>query len=74
MTDHYPNAETYRPWLGVAVNEALIQLAIKKNSVALAPLSTSDYLEKMVRHWWKIEFPGEKFPVELKRYDKDFDV
>ena len=69
---HYPNPETYRPWLGAAVNTALIELARHKNADALDALSVSDWLEKMVRHWWENEFPGKPFPA-TKRYDKDID-
>ena len=54
---HYPNPETYRPWLGVEVNKALIRLTMKKNAGALSPLSVSDLIEKMVAHWWTREFP-----------------
>lgn len=68
---HYPNPETYRPWLGVDVNMALIRLAMKKNSGALSPLSVSDFIEKMVAHWWKKEFPNEPVPFQTKRYDED---
>lgn len=68
---HYPNPETYRPWLGVDVNSAMIRIAIKKNSNALQPLSVSDYLEKMIAHWWQNEFPSEPLPFRVKRYDED---
>lgn len=70
---HYPNPETYRAWLGANVNIALIRLAMKKNEKALKPLSPSDYLEKMIAHWWKQEFPREPLPFETKRYDEDLD-
>jgi hypothetical protein len=71
---HYPNPETYRPWLGKAVNTALIELARHKNADALDALSVSDWLEKIVRHWWENEFPGKPFPASSpKRYDKDID-
>ena len=69
----YPNPETYRPWLGVACNVALIKLARKKNADALTPLSVSDYLEKMTAHWWEQEFPGVPFPGDPKQYFKDLD-
>jgi len=68
---HYPNPETYRPWLGVVVNSALIRLAIKENSEAMRPLGVSDYLEKMIAHWWANEFPDEPPPFITKRYDED---
>ena len=70
--EHYPNPETYRPWLGVKVNQALIQLAIHKNATALDCLSVSDYLEKMIANWWSKEFPDVPVPFETKRYDLDF--
>lgn len=73
MDQHYPNPQTYRPWLGLDVNRALIRLAAHKNSEALSPLSVSDYLEKMIARWWSNEFPGEPVPFETKRYDKDLD-
>lgn len=69
----YPDPKVYRPWLGVACNIALIRLAQKKNEDALVSLSTSDYLEKMIAHWWKNEFPGEPFPGSPKDYFKDLD-
>ena len=72
-TKHYPNPETYRPWLGVAVNAALIQLAMHKNFDALDSLSVSDYLEKMIAAWWRKEFPDQPLPFDPKRYDKDLD-
>lgn len=50
---HTPNPETYRPWLGEKVNRALFILVNHKNSKALVELSVSDYLEKMIVHWWK---------------------
>ena len=70
---HYPNANTYRPWLGEPVNQALIQLVMKKNSEALMSLSVSDYLEKMIAHWWRNEFPGVPVPFETKPFHEDLD-
>lgn len=72
-TTHYPNPETYRPWLGSAVNSALIQIVMRKNEIALSPLSVSDYLEKMICHWWKNEFPNDPFPCQVKQYIEDLD-
>lgn len=73
MTTHYPNPSTYRPWLGGKVNEALIRIVMKKNETALKSLSVSDYLEKMIAHWWAQEFPGVPVPFPVKRYDEDLD-
>ncbi len=73
MASHYPNPDTYRPWLGVTVNRALIRLAEHRNSIALSPLSVSDYLEKMIARWWSNEFPGEPTPFQAKPYYEDFD-
>lgn len=69
---HYPKPDSYRPWLGTSVNAALIELAVHKNAAALCELSVSDYLEKMIAHWWQQEFPDKPVPFETKRYDLDF--
>ena len=73
MDTHYPNPATYRPWLGVKVNEALVQLAMRKNADALDSLSVSDYLEKLIAHWWSNEFPDEPCPFQPKAYYLDLD-
>ena len=73
MDKHSPNPDTYRPWLGVEVNNALIRLTIHKNKSALSELSASDYLEKMVAHWWKKEFPDEPVPFKTKAFYEDLD-
>lgn len=70
---HYPNPETYRMWLGKDVNLALIKLAKKRNGEAMAELSITDYIEKMVANWWKNEFPDSPVPFKTKRYDNDLD-
>lgn len=70
---HYPNPETYRPWLGANVNSALVELAKHENVDALDSLSVSDYLEKMIAAWWVKEFPEIPVPFKTKRYDKDLD-
>jgi hypothetical protein len=70
---HYPNPETYRPWLGIEVNVAIIRLAQHKNADAFDALSVSDYLEKMILHWWRQEFPDQPLPFKSKRYEKDLD-
>ena len=69
---HTPNAETYRPLLGEAVNVALFRLVMKRNTDALIPLGVNEYLRKMIKHWWNQEFPGEPFPSKVKPYYKDF--
>ena len=74
MDKHYPNPETYRAYLGKAVNQALIQLVIHKNKDALTRLSVSDYLEKMIAHWWRKEFPDTPVPFTTKRYVEDLDI
>lgn len=73
MASHIPNSQTYRPWLGEKVNQALFRLAEHKNETALVPLSVSDYLEKMIAHWWINEFPNEPIPFEVKAYFEDLD-
>ncbi len=52
---------------------ALIEISIHRNSKALAPLSVSDYLEKMIAHWWRQEFPDQPVPFETKRFDNDLE-
>ena len=74
MATHIPNPDTYRPWLGVAVNRALLRLVEHRNHKALQPLSASDYLEKAIANWWRSEFPGEPVPFETKRYDLDLEI
>ena len=69
---HTPNPETYRMWLGEDVNRALFELVAHKNEDALGKLSVTDYVEKMIEHWWKQEFPEKPCPFSTKRYDKDF--
>lgn len=70
---HYPNPQTYRPWLGQDVNLALFELTQHKNNIAMSDLSASDYLEKMIAHWWKQEFPERPVPFQCKRFDEDLD-
>lgn len=70
---HHPNTSTYRPYLGKKINEALIELARHKNTTALVELSVTDYLEKMIAHWWKNEFPDRPVPFETKAFHEDFD-
>jgi hypothetical protein len=70
---HTPNPKTYRMWLGEDVNKALVQLAEKKNSEGFGDLSITDYVEKMVEHWWKNEFPDKPVPFKTKQYYKDID-
>ena len=71
---HNPNHKTYRPWLGEEVNRALFILVSHRNSRALFPLSVSDYLEKVIAHWWKIEFPDVPVPFKSKSYYEDLDL
>lgn len=71
---HYPNPQTYRPWLGEDVNKALFRLMEHRNGTALSPLSASDYIEKMVAKWWTNEFPDEPVPFKTKPYYEDLDL
>ena len=73
MASHIPNSASYRPWLGECVNASLFKLVAKKNSDALTQLSVSDYLEKMILHWYQNEFPNEPLPFRTKRFVEDFD-
>jgi hypothetical protein len=70
---HIPNPDTYRMYLGKKVNIALFQLCQKENEGTLDELSVTDYVEKMVEHWWKRRFPDIQVPFETKRFDKDLD-
>lgn len=60
-------------WLGEEVNKALFTLVANKNSNALKELSVTEYVEKMIAHWWKQEFPDVPVPFNVKRYDADLD-
>lgn len=71
---HTPNPRTYRPWLGEEVNRALFILVQHKNDEALVELSVSDYLEKMILHWWKNEFPNDIPPFKVRPYYQDLDL
>lgn len=71
---HVPNPKSYRPWLGEEINRALFTLVEHRNSKALVELSVTDYLEKMIVHWWKSEFPYREVPFKVKPYFEDFDV
>lgn len=70
---HNPNIATYRPYLGRRVNEALVELVKHKNATALVELSVTDYLEKMIAHWWMNEFPDKPVPHETKAFHEDLD-
>ena len=70
---HTPNPNNYRMWLGEEVNKALFTLVANKNSNALKELSVTEYVEKMIAHWWKQEFPDVPVPFNVKRYDADLD-
>ena len=70
---HTPNPNNYRMWLGEEVNKALFDIVAKKNANAIKELSVTEYVEKMIAHWWKQEFPGIPVPFETKRYDEDLD-
>lgn len=71
---HTPNPDNYRAWLGADVNRALFILVRHRNSKALVELSVTDYLEKMILHWWRNEFPNENPPFEVKSYIEDFEI
>ena len=70
---HIPNPSTYRAYLGEEVNLALFELAQHKNKDAFIELSVTDYLEKMIAHWWKNEFPDRPVPFETKEFYEDLD-
>lgn len=73
MANHIPNAETYRPYLGKTVNLALFRVVERKNKLGMTQLSVTDYLEKMILHWYKKEFPNDPIPFKTKEYVEDFD-
>lgn len=60
-------------YLGESVNLALFKLCMKKNETSMKELSVTDYVEKMIAHWWKVEFPNDPVPFETKRFDEDKD-
>lgn len=73
MADHIPNADTYRPYLGKDVNIALFDVVASRNKKGLTQLSVTDYLEKMISHWYRSEFPDRPTPFSTKAYIEDFD-
>lgn len=73
MASHIPNADNYRPYLGKDVNAALFRIVKKRNGDGLTSLSVTDYLEKMILHWYRKEFPGDAIPFKIKAYIEDFD-
>ena len=73
MASHIPNSDNYRPYLGEAVNLALFKIVAKRNRDNLTALSVKDYLEKMILHWYRKEFPDEAIPFKTKAYIEDFD-
>ena len=73
MASHIPNASTYRPYLGEAVNRALFEIVTSRNEKGFTKLSVTDYLEKMILHWYRSEFPERKVPFSTKAYIEDFD-
>ena len=73
MAKHIPNPETYRAYLGKSVNSALFRIVEKKNADGLTELSVTDYLEKMILHWYRKEFPNAPIPYKTKGYLEDFD-
>jgi len=73
MADHIPNADTYKPYLGKAVNLALFEVVASRNRKGLMKLSVTDYLEKMILHWYMSEFPNRPVPFSTKAYIEDFD-